>query len=37
MREGVGMWEGRGWGKELGMRDVGRGSGMGIGGNRAEV
>ena len=27
----------RGMGKRWGMRDVGRGSGMGIGGNRAEV
>ena len=27
----------RGMGKGWGMRDVGRGSGMGIGGNRAEV
>ena len=33
--------EGRGWecgkGEGWGMRDVGRGSGMGIGGNRAKV
>ena len=29
--------EGRGWGKGWGMRDVGRGSRMGIGGNRAKV
>ena len=37
MREGGGNVGRKGMGKGWGMRDVGKGSGIGIGGNRAEV